>query len=258
MENPLRREPEPDENMRKRVRNAGIVGVGALTALGVAGVGQAAVAERQPIRQDISVSAEDSHTARAEAEHMSAEQAIEAKKPLGETLQSKEPAAWWPTGVKQNWLTIQQVANDYMLDPYLVATIVAEESMGQNINNPSGAEGLMQIMPSTAQEIARLRHRANYNMQDVTQNLDYGCWLIHYLDEKYIKARGVDINSDMGIAMLAVYYGDGEGAGEVWARNGYKEDYLSEQAKHVIPLWSEMYKNRSEVNSPMFEKARGK
>lgn len=258
METSLRREKEPDDKMRQRVRNTGIVSVSALAAMGAVGIGQAALAERQPVGQAKSVSAEDSHVARIEAEHPSTRESIDKVNSPEKSPQYGEPATWWPTEVKQHWSVIQATANEYLLDPYLVATIVAEESMGRNISNSSGAEGLMQIMPSTAQEIARLRHRAYYNMQDVGQNLDFGCWLIHYLDDKYIKARGIDINSDMGIAMLAVYYGDGEGAGEVWARNGYKHDLLSEQASRVAPLWTGMYHDRTEPKSQLFEKTRGK
>ncbi len=261
MEVPTRHEPEPDQAMRKRVRNAGIVSIGALATVGGIGIGQAATAERQPgPPTNQPVSAEDLHMPRAGGRHNepATEVALESGAEKEQNKPNLEPAIWWPVGVKQNWLAIQSVANEYMVDPYLVATIVAEESMGQNVHNPSGAEGLMQIMPSTAQEIARLRHRAYYNMQDINQNLDFGCWLIHYLDEKYIKARGVDINSEMGIAMLAVYYGDGEGAGEVWARNGYSQVMLSDQAKHVIPLWSDMYKARNSEQNTSFTNTRGK
>ncbi|MFO0863036.1 MAG: transglycosylase SLT domain-containing protein [Candidatus Saccharibacteria bacterium] len=259
MENPRQREPEPDDKMRQRVRNVGIASIGALATLGAASVGQAAVAERQHQSTGSAlVAAEDLHVSRTELAQTDAVESSNLLEQKEVALEGNEPAVWWPTEVKQHWQDIQAVASQYLLDPYLVATIIAEESMGQNVNNPSGAQGLMQIMPSTAQEIARLRHRAYYNMQDPAQNLDYGCWLIHYLDEKYVKARGIDLNSEMGIAMLAVYYGDGEGAGEVWVRNGYNENNLSDQAKHIIPLWSEMYRDRYNSQSKTFSRLRGK
>ncbi len=262
METIPRNNTEPDEDMRKRVRKAGVIGIGALASMGAIGAGQTATPERQSVPQEnIVVSAEEVHSSREnEANKVLNQPATELNEhneAEPQTLQN-EPAAWWPVEVKQNWLTINSIAQEYMIDPYLVASIVTEESMGRNIKNEYGATGLMQIMPSTAQEIARLRHRSYYNMEDPQQNLDYGCWLIHYLDEKYIKARGISLNSDMGIAMLAVYYGDGEGAGELWARNDYNQNVLSEQAKHVAPMWTDMYHNRNKVTSEVFEQVRGK
>ncbi len=266
MENIPRRDLPPDDAMRGRVRKAGVAGVAAFTVLGGVGVGQAARVEKELTDSGVeSTSAQDVHSQRdllGETAEIVAQpiqdKELSAHLEKEVTAEYQEPAAWWPAGVKQNWLAIQKTANEYQLNPYLVATIVAEESMGQNVQNQSGATGVMQIMPSTAQEVARLRHRAYYNMNDTTQNLDYGCWLIHYLDEKYISGQGVDLESDMGIAMLAVYYGDGEGAGEMWVKNGYSKSLLSAQAKHVTPLWTAMYHGRDQAHSAVFEKIRGK
>jgi hypothetical protein len=254
------------------VRNAGIVSVGALTAIGAAGVGQATNAEHYIEPTHRAVSSEDAHGARSvsnpnsvtlsKSEESDSANLDTSDKSKGDNetekqLEYLEPAKWWPTSVKQNWLLIQNNASQYDLDPYLVATIVAEESGGQNINNPSGATGLMQIMPSTAQEIARLRHMAYYNMSDPAQNLDYGCWLLNYINEKYITSRGVELNSELGIAMLAVYYGDGVGAGELWAKNGYSPQLLSMQAQQVTPLWQAMYRDKDKPKSEVYTIKRG-
>jgi len=173
------------------------------------------------------------------------------------TAVSDQPASWWPVAVKQNWQNIISSSTNYGLDPHLAATIVAEESGGQNIDNKSGATGLMQIMPSTAREIARLRKRSYYNMHNPLENLDYGCWLIDYINQKFIAARGVDINSDFGIAMLAVGYGDGVGALQEWIDSGFDPSSLSEQAKAVSSLWKGMYDSRGKINSDIFTSIRG-
>lgn len=252
METSPTRHLPPDEAMKRRVKKVGITGIGALSAMGGVAINQAHV-EIQPIQSSQVISAEDVHGVRESAQRnevVSEHEGLNGANPeILSNVEYHEPAQWWPTEVKTNWNLIQKVAIEYSLDPYLVATIVAEESGGQNIQNTSGAAGLMQIMPSTAQEVARLRHRAYYNMNDVAQNLDYGCWLIHYIDENYISCRGVDILSDLGMEMLAVYYGDGTGAGELWAKNNYDPNLLSSQAKHVIPLWTGMMKN---IDNPHF------
>lgn len=239
--------------MRKRAAKAGIVGVGALSALGMYSASQIASAEQQSTIAKQVISAEDLHGTRPDIQNGSQ---IQQEKSAEIEKQNLEPAPWWPVGVKQNWALIQKTAAEYQIDPFLVATIIAEESGGQNIQNESGASGLMQIMPVTAQEIARLRHRAYYNMEDPEQNLDYGCWLIRYINQNYINANGVALESDLGIEMLVVYYGDGVGAGELWAKNNFKPEFLSEQAKAVAPLWVEMFRNAHSPHSPAFERLR--
>lgn len=252
METYPNRQLPPDEAMKKRAKKVGIIGIGTLGAMSGISINQART-EIHLSQPNQTISAEDVHGSRENKDTTeSSISPIELDKTSQEVLDQAEylqPALWWPTEVKTNWNLIQNVASEYMLDPYLVATIVAEESGGQNIQNQSGAAGLMQIMPSTAQEVARLRHRTYYNMNDTAQNLDYGCWLIHYIDENYISGRGVDISSDLGIEMLAVYYGDGVGAGELWAKNNYDPNLLSAQAQHVIPLWTGMMNN---IDNPHF------
>ena len=198
------------------------------------------------------ISSQDLHS-----QQPSAESSDVPQEEQNQVLQSPEPASWWPVAVKQNWLDIQQSASNYGLDPYLVATIVAEESGGQNIDNTSGATGLMQIMPSTAKEIARLRKRSYYNMHNSQENLDYGCWLIDYVKEKFIEPRGIDLNSEAGIAMLAVGYGDGVGALTKWIDSGQTSASLSAQATAVTDLWLDMYNSRSADSSPVFKDKRG-
>jgi soluble lytic murein transglycosylase-like protein len=198
------------------------------------------------------ISSQDLHSQQPPAEPNHA-----AKAEQNPVVQSPEPASWWPVAVKQNWLDIQQSASNYGLDPYLVATIVAEESGGQNIDNTSGATGLMQIMPSTAKEIARLRKRSYYNMHNRQENLDYGCWLIDYVNKKFIETRGVDLNSEAGIAMLAVGYGDGVGALTKWIDSGQTSASLSAQATAVTALWTDMYASRNAESSPVFTHKRG-
>ena len=198
------------------------------------------------------ISSQDLHSQQPKAEPSHAAEAEQ-----NPVIQTPEPASWWPVAVKQNWLDIQQSASNYGLDPYLVATIVAEESGGQNIDNTSGATGLMQIMPSTAKEIARLRKRSYYNMHNRQENLDYGCWLIDYVNKKFIETRGVDLNSEAGIAMLAVGYGDGVGALTKWIDSGQTSASLSAQATAVTALWTDMYASRNAESSPVFTHKRG-
>ncbi|MCK4911991.1 MAG: transglycosylase SLT domain-containing protein [Thermodesulfovibrionales bacterium] len=58
------------------------------------------------------------------------------------------PLAFWPT--------VSEVAGQYSMDPYLMLSLMREESLfDTEAFSPSGAMGLMQLMPSTARRTAR-------------------------------------------------------------------------------------------------------
>jgi soluble lytic murein transglycosylase len=54
------------------------------------------------------------------------------------------------------WDLIEKYAAQNRLDPYLVAALMAQEStFVDDVRSPSGAVGLMQLMPATARQVAR-------------------------------------------------------------------------------------------------------
>ncbi len=58
------------------------------------------------------------------------------------------PLAFWPT--------VTEVSDQYSMDPYLMLSLMREESLFDiEAFSPSGAMGLMQLMPSTARRTAR-------------------------------------------------------------------------------------------------------
>ena len=58
------------------------------------------------------------------------------------------PLAYWPT--------VSEVADSYSMDPYLMLSLMREESLfDTEAFSPAGAIGLMQLMPSTARRAAR-------------------------------------------------------------------------------------------------------
>jgi len=82
---------------------------------------------------------------------------------------------------------IQSVADQYGVDPYLVCAVIKCESNWQaDASSAAGAQGLMQLMPSTAQEMARqgLVDVSRYDYQDLTDpevNIVYGTAYLSYL-----------------------------------------------------------------------------
>lgn len=76
-------------------------------------------------------------------------------------------------------------AKKYNLDPALVASVINVESgFDKNKVSPVGAIGLMQLMPTTAVEIAAKNGVAGFTVSDlyeVETNIDFGCYYLNYL-----------------------------------------------------------------------------
>jgi soluble lytic murein transglycosylase len=83
---------------------------------------------------------------------------------------------------------IRQQARDKGLDPYLVAAVIYRESKFRDQTSAAGAKGLMQILPATAEFVARKTGGANFQQGDLADpqiNISYGCWYLRYLLDRY-------------------------------------------------------------------------
>ena len=50
---------------------------------------------------------------------------------------------------------VEKYAKEFEVDPYYIYSIIkAESDYNENANSPKGAQGLMQLLPATASEIA--------------------------------------------------------------------------------------------------------
>ncbi len=83
---------------------------------------------------------------------------------------------------------LKAAADRYGLDRRLVAAVVNTESgFDAKAVSRDGAEGLMQLLPTTAEWIAGMRGMTYEEgcLFDPETNLDYGCWLLRYLLDRY-------------------------------------------------------------------------
>lgn len=104
---------------------------------------------------------------------------------------------------------IAEVSERYRIDPALVFAIVKTESGFDPFTvSAKGASGLMQIMPSTGKYIAEKKGIADYDLFDVTTNLDFGCYYWKYLSEKFY-----------GLTETAAAFNAGEGTVSGWLKN---------------------------------------
>ncbi len=83
---------------------------------------------------------------------------------------------------------IRQQAREKGLDPALIAAIIYEETRFRPRTSSAGAEGLMQIVPETAQFIADRSGGTQFELRDLGTpqiNIQYGSFYLRYLLQQY-------------------------------------------------------------------------
>ena len=104
-------------------------------------------------------------------------------------------------------------ARNYRLDPALLAAVIYEESRFRaRARSESGAIGLMQLLPATAEGIAARTGGSRFRVDDLYDpeiNVRYGAWYLRHLLDKY---------GDVGTALAA--YNAGQRTVDEWRRQG--------------------------------------
>lgn len=105
---------------------------------------------------------------------------------------------------------IRQQARDKNLDPALVAAVIYAESRFINGRTSSaGAQGLMQVTPDTAKDIARRSGATTFVVEDLDTpqvNIAYGAYHLRYLLDRF------GDNTELALAA----YNGGEGNVDRW------------------------------------------
>jgi soluble lytic murein transglycosylase len=80
-------------------------------------------------------------------------------------------------------------AHNYRLDPALLAAVIYQESkFDATARSSSGAIGLMQLLPATAEGIALHTGGSKFRLSDLENpeiNVRYGSWYLRHLLDKY-------------------------------------------------------------------------
>jgi soluble lytic murein transglycosylase len=121
---------------------------------------------------------------------------------------------------------IRQQAADKNLDPALIAGVIYVESRFRDQTSHAGAKGLMQIMPSTADYIARKSGGTRFVQGDLATpqiNIAYGSWYLRYLLDHY--------HGNTILALAA--YNAGEGKVDEWWRNAADRGERFRVADHI-------------------------
>ena len=83
---------------------------------------------------------------------------------------------------------IRQQASDDRLDPALIAAVIYAETKFDPRTSSAGAEGLMQILPSTAVFLAHRSGATTFTTADLATpqvNIAYGSYYLRYLLDEY-------------------------------------------------------------------------
>ena len=115
---------------------------------------------------------------------------------------------------------IRQQARDKNLDPALIAAVIyAESGFISGRTSVAGAEGLMQITPETARDIARRSGGTAFTLEDLATpqiNISYGSYLLRELLDRY--------DGDVAAALAA--YNAGPGNADKWGGSQLKADEI--------------------------------
>jgi peptidoglycan lytic transglycosylase len=121
---------------------------------------------------------------------------------------------------------IRQQAREKGLDPALIAGVIFTESRFRDQTSHAGAKGLMQILPSTADDIARKSGGTAFVEGDLANpqvNISYGSYYLRYLLRRY-----------GGNEVLAIAaYNAGEGRVDQWIFEARHQGEEFDHARHI-------------------------
>jgi Transglycosylase SLT domain len=162
-------------------------------------------------------------------------------------------APWIPSTVKHWHTQIETMAKRYDIDPNLLAIIMTMESGGDPKANSGEAQGLMQITPLTAKDIASKYLKKpvkTYNIWDPSTNIEFGA---AYL------AKLRDIFGDYSqaptwngtVELVAAGYNGGPGAANSLEEGqGLTDTQTVVYSRDAFNMWRE----RKAKDSPTFDR----
>ncbi|MBM4256204.1 MAG: tetratricopeptide repeat protein [Deltaproteobacteria bacterium] len=107
------------------------------------------------------------------------------------------------------WSTVSEHARTKRLDPYLILSIMRQESVfDPDAVSPAQAHGLMQLLPSTASRVSGITPESSLPLSDPAFNIQTGASYLRQLLDRY--------NENVVLAVAA--YNGGEEAVDRWLR----------------------------------------
>lgn len=161
---------------------------------------------------------------------------------------------WIPDSVKKWDPIIRQMSAKYKLDPNFIAIIITIESGGNpKAKSGVGAQGLMQVMPATATDIAAKHLKkpvSKYDIYDPKTNIEFGTAYLAYLRDEFGEpSQGP--RWDQTAELVAAGYNGGPGAaGNMYKGLGIESLETLSYSRDVYNMWRE----RNAPTSPTFNR----
>ena len=104
---------------------------------------------------------------------------------------------------------ILAAASEYNVNAYMLFALIKTESgFNKNAVSEKGATGLMQLTEKTAEYVARLKGEQNYDLKNAQTNIDFGCYYLKYLFEKFTEQNTVLAAYNAGEGKVAIWLKD--------------------------------------------------
>ena len=133
-------------------------------------------------------------------------------------------------------------ARHYRLDPALLAAVIDQESkFHAHARSSSGAIGLMQLLPSTAEGIAIHTGGSRFRVSDLDDpeiNVRYGAWYLRHLLDRYGDERTALAAYNAGQDNVDRWRANGEGIAFAETRHYVK------RVEHLQTLYRRGYHDR--------------
>lgn len=114
---------------------------------------------------------------------------------------------------------VEQYSKQYKVDKDIIFSIIKNESNFENaVSSNKGAKGLMQLMETTAEDVAQVLKLENINLIDAKTNIQLGTKYFSMLYEKYN-------NTELALAA----YNAGSGNVDKWIQKGI----ISENGENI-------------------------
>lgn len=152
--------------------------------------------------------------------------------------------------------TVDFYSNKWHVDKFLtIAVMKVESNFNESANSQSGAVGLMQIMPDTANWIAFQLDESFFSLQNPETNIRYGTWYLAELQDEF---NGNDV-----LALAA--YNAGRGNVHDWIEKNHWDYNFSDPDKipyaetrdyvkkvlHCREKYAKLYSNNDFIATPI-------
>lgn len=167
---------------------------------------------------------------------------------------SRITSPWIPDTVKYWEKPISEMAKRYDIDPNLIAIIITLESGGYpKATSEVNAKGLMQIMPLTAEDIAKRyvkKPQKKYDLHNPETSIEFGTAYLAMLRNEYGTAKQGPSWNDTVELIAAAYNGGFSAANALEKGEGLRDTQTLSYSRDAFNMWRE----RHSETSPTFDR----